>query len=53
MVPRWNSGITGNIIFKEKTKYIFEASPIIIQDRIFLAARGRYVLSFKILTITE
>lgn len=46
-------GITGNIIFKEKTKYTFEASPIIIQDKIFLAARGRYILSFKIITKTE
>lgn len=43
-------GITGDVIFKERTKYTFEASPIIIQDRIFVATRGKYILSFKIIT---
>jgi len=43
-------GTNGEIIYKEKTKYVFEASPIIIDDKIFVGARDRYVLCFNIET---
>jgi outer membrane protein assembly factor BamB len=42
-------GISGKLIFKQKTNYIFEASPIIFDDRIVVASRGRIIASFKIL----
>lgn len=43
-------GRNGEIIYKEKTKFVFEASPIIIDDKIFVGARDRYVLCFNIET---
>lgn len=42
------NGITGDLIFKEKTKYTFESSPIVFDDRIYIASRGRSILCFKL-----
>lgn len=44
------NGCTGDLIYKEKTKYIFESSPVIIGDRIIIGTRGTSILSFKIRT---
>ena len=41
-------GLTGGIIFKEKTNYIFESSPVVVNDQLFIASRGNSILSFKI-----
>jgi outer membrane protein assembly factor BamB len=41
-------GLTGGIIFKEKTNYVFESSPVVVKDQIFIASRGNSILSFKI-----
>ena len=41
-------GSTGKIIYKEKTKYIFESSPVALDNRIVLGSRGREILSFLI-----
>lgn len=41
-------GLTGELLLKEKTSYTFESSPIIINDRIFIASRGLSILSYKL-----
>jgi outer membrane protein assembly factor BamB len=41
-------GVTGEILVKKKTGQLIEASPIIINDRIILASRGKLINSFKI-----
>jgi hypothetical protein len=41
-------GQTGELLVKKKTGMLIEASPIIINDRIVFAARGRNILSYKI-----
>jgi outer membrane protein assembly factor BamB len=42
-------GMSGELIYKEKTKYVFESSPVIIGNRIVLGTRGSKILSFLIL----
>ncbi len=41
-------GQTGELLAKKKTDLIIEASPVIINDRIVFASRGKSILSFKI-----
>jgi outer membrane protein assembly factor BamB len=41
-------GITGKVLVKERTKFLFESSPVVVNDRIFIASRGNTILSFKI-----
>jgi len=41
-------GLTGELLLKEKTAYTFESSPVIINDRIFIASRGRSILCFQL-----
>lgn len=43
-------GKTGTVLFKERFGYTFESSPVIVNDRIVLGARGKSILSFKIVT---
>ncbi len=40
-------GLSGEVLLKNKTGYTFESSPIVINDRIFIASRGQAILSFK------
>lgn len=44
------NGANGKLIYKEKIGVTFESSPVIINDRIVVGARGRSILSFKIIT---
>lgn len=44
------NGASGKLIYKEKIGATFESSPVIINDRIIVGARGRSILSFKIIT---
>lgn len=41
-------GITGKVLVKERTKFLFESSPVVVNDQIFIASRGNTILSFKI-----
>jgi outer membrane protein assembly factor BamB len=41
-------GHSGEMIEKKKTGYTFESSPIVMNDRIFVGARGNSILSFKL-----
>jgi outer membrane protein assembly factor BamB len=41
-------GITGKVLVKEKTKFLYESSPVVVNDHIFIASRGNTILSFKI-----
>jgi outer membrane protein assembly factor BamB len=41
-------GVTGRMIHKEKTPYIFESSPVAWNNRIVVGTRGRTILSFLI-----
>ena len=43
-------GRTGQQLVKTKTGNVFEASPVIINDRVIVAARGRSILSYCIQT---
>lgn len=44
------NGANGKLIYKEKIGVTFESSPVIINDRIVVGARGRSILSFKIIS---
>ncbi|MFM7671962.1 MAG: PQQ-binding-like beta-propeller repeat protein [Bacteroidota bacterium] len=44
------NGMNGQLIYKGKSGYNMESSPIIYNDRIIVGTRGNTVLSFKILT---
>ncbi len=41
-------GITGEILVKKKTGHLIEASPVIINNRIVIAARGKTIHSYII-----
>jgi hypothetical protein len=41
-------GLTGSIIHKEKTSYVFESSPVAWDNRIVVGTRGSTILSFLI-----
>ena len=41
-------GLTGEVLVKEKTNYTFESSPVIVDDMVFLPARGRSILKYRI-----
>ena len=41
-------GITGEVKYHEKTKYTFESSPIILEDRVYIASRGKSILCFQL-----
>jgi outer membrane protein assembly factor BamB len=41
-------GLTGRMIHREKTAYIFESSPVAWNNRIIVGTRGRTILSFLI-----
>jgi len=41
-------GVTGEIIYKEKTSYVFESSPIAWNNRIVVGTRGSTILSFMV-----
>jgi hypothetical protein len=41
-------GVTGSIIHKEKTSYVFESSPVAWDNRIVVGTRGSTILSFLI-----
>ncbi|MBK6834814.1 MAG: hypothetical protein IPG89_11280 [Bacteroidetes bacterium] len=41
-------GVTGETLAKKKTNHLIEASPVIINDRIIIASRGKSILSYKI-----
>lgn len=41
-------GLTGELLIKEKMNYTFESTPVIVNDRVFIASRGRSILSFKL-----
>ncbi|MBM3431805.1 MAG: hypothetical protein FJX92_02215 [Bacteroidetes bacterium] len=43
-------GVTGQLIYKTKSGFTMESSPIIYNDRIVVGTRGSTVLSYKILT---
>jgi hypothetical protein len=40
--------LTGEVLVKEKTNYTFESSPVIVDDMVFLPARGRSILKYRI-----
>lgn len=42
------NGVTGKIIHREKTSYIFESSPIAWDNRIVVGTRGKTILSFLV-----
>lgn len=41
-------GVTGQVLIRKKTGNTFESSPVMINDRIVLPARGRNILSYRI-----
>lgn len=41
-------GVTGETLVKKKTNNLIEASPVIINDRIIIASRGKSILSYII-----
>jgi outer membrane protein assembly factor BamB len=41
-------GVTGAIIHKEKTSYVFESSPVAWGNRIVVGTRGKTILSFLV-----
>jgi outer membrane protein assembly factor BamB len=44
------NGTDGKLILKERSEYTFESSPIIIDDKVYIASRGRSILCYNILT---
>lgn len=41
---------TGEVLVRKRTGFLFESSPIVFNDRAYIASRGRAILSFRILT---
>lgn len=42
------NGVTGKVIHREKTPYVFESSPVAWDNRIVVGTRGRTILSFLV-----
>lgn len=41
-------GVSGALLIKEKTRFLFESSPVIINNQVFIASRGQSILSYKL-----
>lgn len=41
-------GLTGELLVNKSTDYCFESSPIIFNDKIYIASRGKSILCFEI-----
>lgn len=41
-------GVSGELLLKKKLNYTFESSPVVVNNQIFIASRGKSILSFKL-----